>query len=168
MPGGALLYSPPISTPDSPRSSLHQAILCILSPSWQDQSICPSHEWRKLVSAVICSQLVVLKSNSFYPYSHTLSTPPAPCHCPRVAASRPLGCQCTPVVDPLLPTATLPPLTVKALARAPLREMYLCQPTRKKKRRKALYSNSLGEERVPKFSCSFTKYLFLLRKLSNS
>lgn len=103
-----------------------------------------------------------------YPYSLTLSIPPAPCHCPRVAAYRPQVCLYTLVVDQPPPTATLPPLIVRALVRAPLREMYLFQPAKRKRRRKALYLSSLGEERVPRFSYSFTKYLFLLRKLLNS
>lgn len=103
-----------------------------------------------------------------YPYSLTLSILPAPCHCLRVAAYHPQVCLYTLVVDQPPPTAILPPLIVRALVRAPLKEMYLFQPAKRKKRRKALFSSSLGEERVPRFSYSFTKYLFLLRKLLNS
>lgn len=118
----------------------------------------------KIFPSLVSDQIVRLLLHS---YSLTPSTLPAPCPCPREAAFHPLA-QSTQVVDPSLPTATLPPLTDRASVRAPLKEMYLCQLTRRKKRRKALCSSSSGEERVPKFSRSFTKYLFLLRKLSNS
>lgn len=99
---------------------------------------------------VLCKVMVVLLCT---PYSHIPSTLPAPCLYPRVAVS-PLVPLSHLVADPRLPIAT-PPLTDKASVKVPLRVMSLCQPIRKRRRRKVLYLSSLGGERVPKFSFSF-------------